>query len=259
MPHLNNPNKKQPLQKANTGNYSLNAVGNVTVNATKIATTAVPMTAAGGGITTGGITFTGTTGTTVYGGGGSYMKSSPGPKPAPPNWKTYRLKPTTMNFGDSEMHESPANGREVYIASMSLSNGQARHHFDLFKKLHPEVEYLLCGIVEEEAHSAVTSVTNVIFPHPADAAIFEEWLDGYLDLFEGDREALYSYTLPQPPTRMNYSIQVPMGEHENQVELSLWIMQNCQDRVYYLSGILFFMNDEDAALYKLKFSAKKKA
>lgn len=155
---------------------------------------------------------------------------------------------TNMN----ELWESPVNGREVFIASLTLSDAISRHHFELFTRLHPAVEWLVCGISQMEGMTGACAMTNIIFTNRCDFELFENWFAEYLELF-GSKEALYSHMLPPPPTQMNYSYQVTLHKQSNLLETCLWFRENCVGNVYYLGNRLFFLNDEDAQLYRLKF------
>lgn len=169
---------------------------------------------------------------------------------APNGWNKIEREFNPMTQTD-DLYESPVNGKQVYIGSMTLSDSISRHHFALFTKLHPAVEYLLCGISQQEGTNGVT-VSNIIFPNQCDFELFENWFAEYLELF-GGRTALYSHMLPPPPTQMDYSYQVTLAKHESLLDACVWFRENCVANVYYLGNRLFFLNDEDAQLYRLKF------
>jgi hypothetical protein len=174
-------------------------------------------------------------------------------QPVPPtNWNKISISSPSV-LGTSHVHEPPITGRTAYFASLMISNHYGAHHWDVFKTLHPDIEFLACGVAEEDDTNMV-STGNIIFLNEADHTTFENWFSQYLDMF-GSKEALYSYKLPPPPPVMSYSVQIPIGKHENVGELFIWLMTNCQDRVYSLANYLFFLNDSDATLYKLKYSA----
>lgn len=176
----------------------------------------------------------------------------PSGPPAPPaNWTV--VKPKSGRYEDTcEIHESPVNGAQVFIGSLSISNHNSRHHWNLFARLHPEIEYLLCAIAESDEVAYGASISNVIFTNQRDFQTFENWLVEYKELF-GSTENLYSYRLPPPPKVMERSVQVDIGTHDL-LDLCEWIISNCEDKVYHLGEMMFFLNDNDAMLYKLKFS-----
>lgn len=176
--------------------------------------------------------------------------------PMPPTWKKIDVNSDNPAYFDvSEVYETPANGRQVHIASLSISNQASRHHWDLFKRLHPDIDYLLIGVAPDEKNHHVT-LSNVMLFSEKDANTFETWLEDYLQHFDNCRSRLYSYRLPPPPRTMHYSVQVHFGGQEDLVEFAVWMRENCAQQAYYLGGMLFFQNDEDAMLYKMKFEGK---
>lgn len=245
MAYLKNPFSKKLTKATNNMTFS-----NITT------AVAVPTTGATSTITTGngfGYTTLGNgqfTGHLVGAAGSTTTRQRPAV--APVNWKTIKIKNNVNALDMGEVFESPLNGQPTWVGSLSLSSSAARHHWELFKKLHPSVDFLLCGIPDCDP-APYTTVTNVLFTKQQDAELFENWLAGYSENFE-DRSELYSTTLPVPPTTMNYSHQVRMRDHESLVDLSHWLFSNCQNKVYSLGGMLFFLSDEDAMLYKMAFT-----
>lgn len=238
MPYLSNPNPSS--SKAQAGTY-------LTSSGTNWGSLTVSNTAT---ISTGAVSAAKSAKVTYA--SGNVKAERP---PAPPGWTTIKLKPNDAILERDEIHLSPVNGTAAYFARLTISNQAARHHWDLFRRLHPDVDFLMVGVAEEETAGMYmsTSVSNVVFPKKEDFDLFERWLDGYLDVFDGDIETLYTHRLPPPPRTMNYSVQVHMKQHSSLVDLAVWMMEHCNDRAYYLGGMLFFLNDEDAVLYQMKF------
>lgn len=250
MAYLKNPfSKKTQLAK---GTNTTMTFSNITAATATNATSAITTTNGFGYTTLGNGQFTGQI--SVGGGGAGAAGSTTRKRPAvaPVNWKTIKITTNASTLDMGEVFESPLNGQPTWVGSLTLSSSAARHHWELFKKLHPTVDFLLCGIPDTDP-APYTTVTNVLFTKQQDAELFENWMADYSRNF-ADRSELYSTNLPAPPTTMNYSHQVHMRAHESLVDLSHWLFSNCQHKFYFLGGMLFFLNDEDATLYKMAFT-----
>lgn len=237
MPYLRNKNSSDEGNVTTTVNSS---------NATTIGSGTVSVTGGGLGLVTGGSPWS-VSGTQVQ----TTRVRPPEHRKTPSGWnKIEREFDPVMNSG--ELFESPVNGKQVYIGSLTLGDSISRHHFELFTRLHPAVDYLICGISQQEGVNGVSTMSNIIFPNRCDFELFENWFAEYLALF-GSKEALYSHMLPPPPTQMEYSYQIPLAKHDDLLEACLWFRENCVGNVHYLGNRLFFLDDQDAQLYRLKF------
>jgi hypothetical protein len=161
---------------------------------------------------------------------------------------------TIVRVSDDAIVEHPLLGKPAYFASIVISEPQSRHHWEVFTKLHPEINFLFAGVASNEQVRAV-GASSVLFFSPSDHETFERWLIDYATPFK-DKETLYSNYFPPPPEVMNYSVRVEMTEKApvSLSDLAVWLIKNCNGDVYALEQHLFFLNDDDATLFKLKYS-----
>ena len=241
MPHLSNPNAS-----ASSGNYTTIATNNLGHPWTTVTgTLSAGITGEANSATT---ISTGSTGRISFTGSTTQTK-----RVMPAAWTTHKLRGNDVRAEGEAVHESPLNGGHAWFSSLNIASGNARHHWSIFKKMHPEVEYILCGVAETDCNSS-SAISNAVFMRESDHQIFESWLDEYLGHFDNDRSALYSFRLPPPPTRMQASIQVTMRHHSDMADLTMWLLKNCQANVYCLQDVLFFLSEDDATLYKMMFT-----
>lgn len=244
MPYKNNPTpsskRAQTVQsKAQAGSLAITGGLTGTINTTGItATTMTPMTT----VNSSGQIYYSTGATPVYS------------TPVPSNWTVVKGPYNIDTMEDTTVHEAPVVGKTTWVASLCVSNRFGKHHWTVFTRLHPDIEFLKCGISDNDL-GAVATISNVLFLREEDFLVFEEWFAEYCEVF-GGKDNIYSCFLPPPPPIMDYSHQVRLAQHGDLAELSEWIMKSCENRVYMLANILFFLSDDDATLYKLKFTAK---
>lgn len=179
--------------------------------------------------------------------------SAAGPEqaaPAPPGWTVYKIH---HGFNQrSEVHESPVSGKAVYISSLNIDNACGRFHWNVYRNLHPDIEFLHAGIAALGAN--VTTISNVIFTDPIDHAKFEDWLLDYSKKFRS-RENLYSFHFPPPPSKLRAMLPLPwVHKAEQTVEVAVWLLRQCIHPVYALGDVFLFQNEQDAVAYKIKFS-----
>ncbi len=170
-------------------------------------------------------------------------------------WREYKIASNDYTDDQTPVRESPINGKVAHISSLTIGRSSALFHWNVFRRLFPEIKYFMIGIGETiEGYSSV-AVSNVAFLDTRDGEMFEQWLADYQRRF-GSRENLYSYRFPPPPHEMSqcFTAKRDIAYGADDIDIAMWMVKQCAGGVYQAGPHLLFEDQGDAVAFKLKFS-----